>query len=380
MKLLFRVVAAVLLALLVAVLAIWLKFGFGDSAADLTADPVLPTEALEEVVALDYPPGNVAVAADGRVFFTLHPDGEPPEKVYELVDGSPHPYPDMAFQHKRKQGPFFDTVLSLRIDRQNRLWTLDFARFGRGIPRLLAFDLATGRVVHEYRFPAKIAGFGSMVNDFQVDPDGKHIYIAETSPLVHHPALIVYDIEAHKSRRLLDRDRSVIAHNFVIHAPGRDMLLYGIYNLRIGVDSIALDRNGEWLYYGPVSGDRLYRIRTRDLNNAELDDATLSARVEDFARKPLTDGLTTDVDGNIYLTDMEHSAILRLGQDRQLTTLLKDPRLRWPDGLSFAPGGWLYVTCSSLQHVLFVPKSRMRAHAPYQIFRFQPGIAGVAGQ
>jgi hypothetical protein len=82
----------------------------------------------------------------------------------------------------------------------------------------------------------------------------------------------------------------------------------------------------------------------------------------------------------LYLSDMEHSAMLTLGPDRQLRTLVEDPRLRWPDGFSFGPDGWLYVTCSSLQHVLFVRHAHMRAHAPYQIFRFQPGPEGVPGQ
>jgi hypothetical protein len=76
---------------------------------------------------------------------------------------------------------------------------------------------------------------------------------------------------------------------------------------------------------------------------------------------------------------MEHSANLTLNPDQRLTTLLKDPRLRWPDGFSFGPDGWLYVTCSSLQHVLFVPKSHMIDNAPYQIFRFRPGPTGVPG-
>ena len=51
-----------------------------------------------------------------------------------------------------------------------------------------------------------------------------------------------------------------------------------------------------------------------------------------------------------------------------------------PYGFSFGPDGWLYVTCSSLQHVLFISKDHMRAHAPYQIFRFKPGPQGVPGQ
>jgi hypothetical protein len=59
--------------------------------------------------------------------------------------------------------------------------------------------------------------------------------------------------------------------------------------------------------------------------------------------------------------------------------VVKDPMLRWPDGLSFGPDGWLYLTCSSLQHVLFVSGATMRAHAPYQIYRFRPGATAPAG-
>jgi len=40
--------------------------------------------------------------------------------------------------------------------------------------------------------------------------------------------------------------------------------------------------------------------------------------------------------------------VLLLAPDRTLRTLGKDPKLRWPDGLSFGPDGWLYVSCSAL--------------------------------
>jgi sugar lactone lactonase YvrE len=370
----FLVAVLVLLALVVR-----LVFGGGERLEDRTGDPVLPGSVLEVVVDLEYPPGNIAVSGDGRVFFTLHPDGQPPAKVLELVQGRPVPYPNEAFQQPTAGAPHFQSPLAVRIDRQGRLWVLDYANYGRGQPRLVAFDLATNAVAHQYDFPSAVAGFLSMLNDFQVDPAGEKIYIAETSPFLQRPALIVYDVARSSSRRLLEGHPSVATEDYVIQAPGRDMIIYGLATMRIAVDSIALDTGGEWLYYGAVTGSRMYRVRASDLNNESLTPAELGARVEDFAAKTLSDGITMDVEDNIYLSDMEHSAIVRLGQDRRLTTLLEDARLRWPDGFSFGPDGWLYVTCSSLQNVLFVSHDEVPAHAPYQIFRFKPGVAGIPG-
>jgi sugar lactone lactonase YvrE len=379
MKWLAYLLAGIAIILVTLALAVRVFLGGGQRLDDRTTAPVLPSSVLKVVVDLDYPPGNIAVSEQGRILFTLHPDGRPPAKVLELVDGEPRPYPDEAFQHPAAGTAHFQSPLAVRIDRQGRLWVLDYADYGRGQPRLLAFDLNTNAIVHQVDFPSDIAGFLSMLNDFQVDPAGEKIYIAETSPFLQRPALIVYDTVRKTSRRVLEGHPSVATQDYVIQAPGRDMIIYGLATMRIAVDSIALDDEGEWLYYGPVTGDRLYRVRTRDLNDQSLSPADLGARVENFAAKTLSDGLTMDVDDNIYLSDMEHSAIVRLGQDRRLTTLVKDPRLRWPDGFSFGPNGWLYVTCSALQHVLFVGSGEVRAHAPYQIFRFQPGAQGIPG-
>jgi sugar lactone lactonase YvrE len=374
MRGLMRLVRWLVVLAVVGGASIYATLGGGMRMPDASTQPMLGNTALEKVVDLSYPPGNIAVSPTGRVFFTYHPDGHPPAQVLELKGDQAEPYPNLGF-------PLYQSVLALRIDRQNRLWALDYANLGRGRPRIMAFDLATNQLVHRYDFPRSTAGLLSMLNDFQVSPDGKFIYIADASPVLQCPALVVYDVERKTSRRVLQGHRSVKALDYVIQAPGRDMtLLWGFYTLRIGVDSIALDRRGEWLYFGSVNGDRLFRVRTSALQDEKLTPGALGALVEDFARKTISDGLSTDDAGTIYMTDPEHSAIHTIAPDGKLRTLVRDARLRWPDGLSFGPDGWLYVTCSALNDVLFVSAEQAKKAAPFQIYRVKTQAKAPAGQ
>src|SRR5205823_2793943 len=83
---------------------------------------------------------------------------------------------------------------------------LDFPRYARGQPRILAFDPESRHLVHQYDFPSEVAGFLSMLNDFQVDPRDGKIYIADASPIRQKPALVVYDPATRSSRRVLEGD------------------------------------------------------------------------------------------------------------------------------------------------------------------------------
>ncbi len=374
MRWLARTAAAIFGLLAVLVLGLWVRYGGGEHFEDRTTEPELPASALEVVADLDWPPGNIAVSEEGRVFFSFHPEAGPPMQVAELVDGEPVAYPPQLPEELAYQ-----SVLSLRIDRQGRLWVLDNANHGTGTPRLLAFDLATGEVAYRFDFPPEIAGPGSHLNDFQVSPDGRRIYIAEASIFGKTPALVVHDVEAGESRRLLEGHESVTPEHYVPVVQGREMIVFGIFAIRPGVDSIALDRRGEWLYFAPVTSNHMYRVRRADLDDPSLSPDQLAARVERFALKTMSDGITTDLDDNVYLSDPDESAIVLLQPDGSLRTLLKDPLLRWPDGFSFGPDGWLYVTCSALHHVIMRSGSHLRSQAPYQIFRFRPGPLGIPG-
>jgi sugar lactone lactonase YvrE len=371
-----------------ALLALWALTGGslpllakGGRLEDRTTDPLLPPWAVETVAQLDLPPGNVAVSPEGRVFFTYLPQAKPAVKVAELVGGKVVPFPDPAFQRRGLGRLGFDTVLSIRIDRQNRLWALDYGSYGTRHPYLFAFDLTTRELVHAFRFSRDLAPVGSMLNDFQVDPTGSRVYIADTSVIRQRPALIVYDVTRREAYRLLEREPAVSNGPYGVYVHGKRVgLLHGLLPLRFGIDSICLDRCGEWLYFAALNSGTLYRLRTADIERLWQCPAALAARIERYAEITLSDGITSDLRGNIYLTDIEHSAVVRLTPGRGLQTLVKDGHIRWPDGFSFGPGGWLYLTGSALNEVLGKPRWWIKAHGPYPIYRLRPGEEGISGQ
>jgi sugar lactone lactonase YvrE len=256
---------------------------------------------------------------------------------------------------------------------------LDLARHGLGDAKLMAFDIGSRELIRDHHFTRDQAGLGSHLNDFQVHPDGQRVYIAEASIFAKTPALIVYDAREPSVRRVLESDRSVMPEPYYITVDGEPIDAFGLFAVRPGVDSIALDRKGEWLYFGAVTATKMFRVRVSDLEDASLLPDELSRRVEEFGDKTESDGISSDDQGTIYLTDPEHDAITRMTADGSLSTLIRDPRLRWPDGLSFGPDGWLYVTCSALQHVIMKSPEHVTAHAPYHIFRFKPGTTAAAG-
>jgi sugar lactone lactonase YvrE len=376
MGILLRLLFGFSLAAALLAVALYARYGGGEPYPDLSGAPIFDESVLEVVVTSPEPIGNVAVSSDGRVFYTIHPESRPSgPKLLEWVDGGPKAFPNEAAQI------LFDTPLGIAIDRQGRLWTIDHGSHGTGQGRLLAFDLGTGSVVHDHVFDSSVAQLGSFLQDLQVDSTGKHVFIADVSFWRNNPGLIVYDVERGKARRVLDSDRSVSPQDWLIRNPSKDMkFFWGLVVLKPGVDGIAIDRQDQWVYYGAMAHDTMYRIKVADLLDGSLSDGALSARAQAVGRKPLNDGLSTDNQGNLLITDVEHGAVMRMTPDGALTTLIRSDRIRWADALSYGPEGWLYVADSAIPDQMLRSKAHMAAHAPYHIFRFKPGIDGVPGQ
>jgi sugar lactone lactonase YvrE len=346
-----------------------------DRTAGLT--PLLDGSALEVVADLEYPPGNVAVSAAGRIFFSFFPPGNHgPSKVAELVDGKPVPYPTANFQKK------LTAVLGVRVDEQQRLWILDYGdALGIQQPRLYAIDTSTNELVLEYKVPRAAAPVGAMFNDLQVAPDGKTVFISDLSSVGRSPAIVVVDLDRDFpiARRRLKKHASVVDGGTDIRVDGKPVTLAGILCPRFGVDGLALDPSGEYLYWAAVNGGQLFRATTHDLRYEQsllLDDA-LATKVEKVADITATDGMTTDAAGHVYLSDVEHYAVTRVDPDGRVRVLVRDERLRWPDGFSWGPDGKLYVTASALHEVL---PGNADATRRYNIFRIDAQAACEEGE
>lgn len=335
------------------------------------------TDALELVAALDAPLGNIAVSRTGRVFITYHPLFSPRVKVAEILsDGTSAPYPDDAWQ---SADDGFQTPQGIVLDSADRLWVLDHGKNGFGTPALIAFDIKTGELAHRHNFTSEEVGWGSYLNDLSVDAKKGKVYIADTANYNFNPALLVYDIKTEKARRVLQDHHSVKEEPVDMIVEGEKVKIFGIMPLRIAVDSIVLSLDGEQLYYGPMSGTTLYRIATAALLKEDLTEDQLAREVEAFAPKPISDGLTIDREGTIYLTAIEERAIMVIRRNREGATLLRDERIVWPDGFSFGPEGWVYVTDSQLNRLMFKPDDVVAKAAPHHIYRFRglaPGLPG----
>lgn len=376
------------IALLVAVVTFLLTVleaiygGEGRPYRDLTGPPLVPESEIEVAVESEEPVGNVAVAPDGRIYFTLHPEGRPEGPVLLVQDGPAAeghaPRPLVA---PELQAELFETPLGIVVDRQDRLWTVDHGIHGLGRPRLLAFDLATLDVVFDRSLGPEIAPLGSFLQDLQIDPAGETAFLADASFFGKRPALVVIDLVDGRARRVLEGHPSVAAEPWLVRNPIREMrFLWGLVAFRVGVDGLALSRDGEWLAYGAMTHDTLYRIPVAALRDPGLGDVELAARIEAVGPKPLSDGLSTDLAGNVLVTDIEHGAVVRISSDGELETLVRTDRIRWADALSYGPDDWLFVADSAIPHLVLRSRAHVRENAPYRIVRFRPGVPGVPGQ
>lgn len=341
---------------------------------------------LEIVARLATPPGNVTVSSDGRIFVSTHQHFAVEPRMAEIVDGGTlRPYPNAAWNdQERPHAERLDSVLGVQYDTKGVLWMLDNGMRSGVQPKLVGWDVAADTLYKVIELPRPITRDDSFLNDLAVDRDRDFIYIADPTRGAH-PAIIVVHIPTGSARRVLEAHSSVVpdSTDLVINRQAVEIRRPdgSTFRPRVGINPIALDANNEWLYYGPMHGTALYRIRTADLANAKMADALLATKVEFFGNKPISDGSTMDRNGAVYISDIGNNAIGKVNPQGSYIQLFQDDALlQWPDSFSFGPEGWCYVLINQLHLGPVLNAGEDASKPPYVIARFKVPAGGVVGR
>ncbi len=326
------------------------------------------------------PPGNLAIAPDGRMFMSVHEFYGPELRVVEVMpDGSTVPYPTEDWARAPSEdGDGLNGVLGLRADREGILWMLD----GQGVNqtgRVVGWNTNSEELHAIYYIGAPVARPFSFLNDLAVDRENEAIYISDTANHIDS-AIIVIDMETGRARRVLEGSQYTRAENTPMVIDGREILLGG-NSAMIGINPITIEPTNTWVYFAPMTGTAMYRIRTVDLLDESLDDAALEARVERYGDKPISDGSTVDAAGNVYITAMTDNAIGVTRPDGTYEVLFQsDEDLPWPDGFSIGADGYVYATINELHRSPVLNGGEDASLGTYRIVRFPALGTAISGR
>jgi len=260
-----------------------------------------------------------------------------------------------------------------------RLWILDTGSiaFGPVKPnggKLIAVDLSTNHIVKKIIFPPDVALPKTYLNDVRFDlrrgQEGM-AFITDSGA----NAIIVVDLASEQSwRRLSDHFSTQPDPQVVPVAEGEilQMRLPGQApaRLEVGADGIAISADKKTLYYCPLISRHLYSVSVDALADRGRPDAEVAATVKDLGEKGgAGDGLESDAQDRVYLSDYEHDAILRRSNNGEIETLVHDLRVLWPDTLSLGSDGHLYFTANQIERQPVFNMGRDLRQKPYVLFR-----------
>jgi len=348
----------------------------GKSEDGISADK---TAKLEEVFAdSTYQLTGVAVAKDNRVFvnYPYWLDNHS-YSVVEIKDGKPIPYPNEEWNSFKKgedgQNKFV-TVQSVVTDDKGFLWVVDAAGIGLGkvyqhSAKILKINLATNKIEKIYRFPENVLGEDVYINDIRIDNQNGFAYLTNSNT----GGIVVLNINSGESRLVLGNSPSVKSDpNYHFSPLGTELEKGDGSLLKVNSDGIALTPDNQYIYYKPLSDNRLYRIKTDLLRDFKTSENVLEKNVEDLGKFITTDGMIFDNKGNLYFGDLEKSSIVKITQDLKMQTIVQDKeKLIWPDSYSISDDGYLYISNSQIQLMPWFHNGKEEFKKPFKVFRIK---------
>lgn len=313
---------------------------------------------------------GVAVAPGSRIFVNYPRWSDKVTfSVGELnADGSVSPFPNKELNKwdaSLDPGIQLVCVQSVVVDREGFLWILDpanpqFKGVIPGGPKLLKVDLKLNKIVQTVRFDSSVVLPKSYLNDVRIDTKRKFAYITDSGS----GAIVVVDLSTGDSRRVLDDHPSTRSESIVLTIEGRPWLRPDGSAPQVHADGIALDPEGDYLYYQALTGRNLYRIETRWLRDEQLGSKQLVGKVEHLATSGASDGLLFGPDRRIYISALEENAIKAYSPSGEVTTVVQGDELAWPDSFATGPDGSIFFTTSQIHR-------GKETNEPYKIFKMK---------
>lgn len=332
---------------------------------------------LEVVAELATAPGNITLTPEGRLIFSLHQFYNPKIKVAELTQDGIVPFPYQSGAGEETIS--FDTVLGIKSDSEGTVWMLDNGDRSQSIPKLVAWDTRSARLARVIYLPPPITLDSSFVNDLAVDLTRNAVYISDPAD-GKQAALIRIDLNTGLASRMLQGHPSVIPEDIDLIIDDIPVQIKqpdgNLIRPHLGVNGITLDAQNEWLYFCPMHGTNMYRIKSADLSDPNLSEAELGSRIERYSDKPICDGIAIDRHYNIYLGDLAANALGVITSDRSYQIFIADEKLSWIDSLTLGADGYLYLNCDQLQRSAPLNAGEDTSTPPYYMFRLPPLDSG----
>ncbi|RUT67905.1 hypothetical protein D0817_23855 [Flavobacterium cupreum] len=320
---------------------------------------------LQIVAELPVRPANIAVTKEGRIFATIHPLGSSELQLVEITGKNKFkPYPNDGFQKNGKPASekTFDAPLGIAVDKNGNLLVLDMG-LTLGKTRLFRFDTKKNLLISSIELSESVASKGSFVQDLAVDEVNGWVYMAD----IINPAIIALNIKTKEARRfgnhpsLQAEDKDMIIDEKLINFNGGPA--------RVAIDPITISNDKQTLYYGAMNGTSWYEISTKFFRN-NADDKTIADNIKTAGRKPISDGALTDDKGNHYFTNTTEHAVSKLDTNGNLSNILQDKRLQWPDNLAINKE-WMYICTNQLNTTPAFTGGKDEGKAPYYIYKFK---------
>lgn len=361
---------------LVKATALLLMFAFEAAAS--------PDSKFNIIANLDNGPGNVTVTDNGHIIMSMHQFYQPKYTVVEYQNNALVPFPNKELSGADSVSNLkLDSVLGIRSDANGTVWMLDNGMRSGVTPKLVGWDTRSNKLHQVIHLPTPVAPKDAFVNDFAIDSKHNHIFISDPAGGAN-AGLIVVNLSTGTARRVLEGHNSVIPEDVdlvIDNVPVQVKDKAGkLVRPHIGVNPITEDLNNEWVYFGPMHGLSLYRIKADDLVNESLDAKVLANRVERYSDKPISDGISIDKDNNIYLGELAANAIGVISADKKYQRLAQCPRLSWVDSFSFGPNGQLFAVVNRLHQSATLNGGVSVSKPPYYLLQIKALAAGLPGR